>query len=186
MTLQTGSLPILLGPMRSAPINFQNGRSCLPAKWVLLSCLTTTPQELPDLFWRRALPHRMSRLSRVRWTFLLSVGFGVLEQVDQDDPVLIDGSNGVVVLRPGEDILDSFEDSGASAEKRSWPLALRTSAETVDGARVTLLMNAACSPMWIVWRRPEPKVSGFSGRRSFHAALYWLSVEDQAQIMVGC
>ncbi|MCR9257990.1 MAG: phosphoenolpyruvate--protein phosphotransferase [Alphaproteobacteria bacterium] len=110
---------------------------------------------------------------------------GVLKQVDRDDPVLVDGSNGVVVLRPSEDILDNFEDMmRASAEKRSRFMALRDlPAETVDGTRVALLMNAGM--LADVDRLEETGAEGIGLFRTeipFMLRSTWPSVEDQAQI----
>jgi len=110
---------------------------------------------------------------------------GTMERVDRGDPVLIDGSNGVVVLRPGEDILDSFEEMiRASEEKQARLETMRDlPAVTRDGARVTLLMNAGM--LADVDRLEQTGAEGIGLFRTeipFMLRSTWPGVEDQAQI----
>ncbi|MBO6783945.1 MAG: GAF domain-containing protein, partial [Alphaproteobacteria bacterium] len=69
---------------------------------------------------------------------------GVLSRVETGDEVLVDAENGVVYLRPGEEVASSFE--GALAARGARLEAYRnlrdTPADTRDGRRVTLLLNA--------------------------------------------
>ena len=68
----------------------------------------------------------------------------VLDKVGEGDPVIVDGDNAQVFIRPGEDVRQTFGDSIAARElRRASYVALRDEpAETVDGTVVRLDINA--------------------------------------------
>ena len=69
---------------------------------------------------------------------------GVLDKVEPDDMILVDGDQGVVVVRPGEDVQQTFADGMAqNAERQAHYAAARELAPvTLDGERVSLNLNA--------------------------------------------
>jgi len=69
---------------------------------------------------------------------------GVLSKIAAGDQVIVDGDNGSVFIRPGEDVVQSFTTSVVSRlRKQKAYAALRDlPAETKDGERVGLYMNA--------------------------------------------
>lgn len=110
---------------------------------------------------------------------------GVLEQVENGDPVLIDGTNAVVVLRPGEEVIESFEETLlASVEKRERLLTLRDlPAETEEGVKISLLMNAGM--LADVDRLESTGAEGIGLYRTeipFMLSTTWPTVEQQVQI----
>lgn len=68
----------------------------------------------------------------------------VLDKVEPGDPVIVDGDNGQVFLRPSDDIRDIFVDAIAQRKARAAHYAsLKTlPAVTKDGQAVRLMMNA--------------------------------------------
>jgi phosphotransferase system enzyme I (PtsP) len=68
---------------------------------------------------------------------------GVLDRVDQNDPIVVDGDNGTVFLRPGEDVLQSVRETiRVRAEQSLRYEALKALPPiTRDGEAVTLLLN---------------------------------------------
>jgi phosphotransferase system enzyme I (PtsP) len=70
---------------------------------------------------------------------------GAMAAIDQGDPVTLDGENGHIFVRPGEDVLLSFQRAiRARAERKRALAGLRDlPAETRDGIPVTLSINAA-------------------------------------------
>ncbi len=69
---------------------------------------------------------------------------GILEKVEPDDSMLVDGDSGVVIVRPGDDVQQTFAESMAQSEKRQ---ALYTAsrdlpAVTRDGIEISLNLNA--------------------------------------------
>jgi phosphotransferase system enzyme I (PtsP) len=68
----------------------------------------------------------------------------ILGQVETGDPVLVDGDNGAVVLRPGEEVQANFDAAIAARHRRLQAYAgLRDRPSvTRDGERVALLLNA--------------------------------------------
>ncbi|MCW8952794.1 MAG: phosphoenolpyruvate--protein phosphotransferase [Rhodospirillales bacterium] len=69
---------------------------------------------------------------------------GVLAKIESLDPVIVDGDNAQVFLRPGEDVAQVFYDSIAAREQRRAIFArLRDlPAETPDGHAISLMLNA--------------------------------------------
>ncbi len=68
----------------------------------------------------------------------------VLDRVEPLDLVIVDGDNGQVFLRPSDDIRDIFSKAISQRDERRAQYALLRDlpAETVDGVRVHLMMNA--------------------------------------------
>ena len=64
--------------------------------------------------------------------------------VDEGEPILVDGDGGSVIIRPSRALLAGFEQRMALGEKRRAEYAAIRSlpAETTDGTRVTLMVNA--------------------------------------------
>jgi phosphotransferase system enzyme I (PtsP) len=69
---------------------------------------------------------------------------GVLDKVEADDIVLVDGDQGVVVVRPGDDVQQTFAEGMAqNAQRLAHYAAARDLAPvTADGERVSLNLNA--------------------------------------------
>lgn len=69
---------------------------------------------------------------------------GLLSRVDTGDVVLVDGENGVVYLRPGDEVRSNFEMAMAarSARLQGYRGLRDKPSETRDGVPVTLLLNA--------------------------------------------
>jgi len=69
---------------------------------------------------------------------------GLLERVEAGDPMLVDGDNGVVVVRPGDDARQAFADSmGLRAELEEVYATLRElPSVSRDGVEVSLNLNA--------------------------------------------
>jgi len=69
---------------------------------------------------------------------------GVLDKIQSGEPIIVDGENGQVFLRPGEEVCQSFIDSAEAGEqqKAAYVRFRDLPAETVDGERITLNMNA--------------------------------------------
>ena len=68
----------------------------------------------------------------------------ILDRVEEGDPLILDGDQGHVYLRPGEDIRMTFEDSlRVRAERRAQYAELKElPAVTKDGVAINLLLNA--------------------------------------------
>lgn len=69
---------------------------------------------------------------------------GVLDQVEEDDPMIVDGDDAQVFIRPGEDVRETFHASlKAREEQKAHYQALRDEPpETTDGTRISLNINA--------------------------------------------
>ncbi|MEO1642481.1 MAG: phosphoenolpyruvate--protein phosphotransferase [Pseudomonadota bacterium] len=69
---------------------------------------------------------------------------GLLTQVARGDPIIVDGEDGAVHLRPDEDLLGAFETRRTlRGERQAVYAALRDKpAETTDGQSVRLMLNA--------------------------------------------
>ena len=69
---------------------------------------------------------------------------GLLDKVEPDDTVLVDGDNAVVVIRPGEDVRQTFAQGMAQNAERDagYAAARDLSAITRDGVEVSLNLNA--------------------------------------------
>ena len=72
---------------------------------------------------------------------------GVLDRVEPGDPVVVDGHRGELIIRPGEDVLQTFADHLAAREQLRALYAQRKDqpAITKDGVRVSLNLNAGLS-----------------------------------------
>jgi len=68
----------------------------------------------------------------------------VLDRVEPLDPVIVDGDNGQVFVRPTDDIRDIFVESTVQRQQRAAQYAMlrNVPAETKDGIQVRLMMNA--------------------------------------------
>lgn len=68
----------------------------------------------------------------------------VLDKVEPLDPVIVDGDNGQVFLRPSDDLRDIFTDALAQRQQRAAKYALLKDlpAVTRDSVKVKLMMNA--------------------------------------------
>jgi phosphotransferase system enzyme I (PtsP) len=69
---------------------------------------------------------------------------GLLDKVEPDDDMLVDGDNAVVVIRPGEDIRQSFAMGMEQGARRQavYAAARDLPAVTRDGAEISLNLNA--------------------------------------------
>ncbi|MDH5557988.1 MAG: PEP-utilizing enzyme, partial [Alphaproteobacteria bacterium] len=69
---------------------------------------------------------------------------GLLDKVEPDDAILVDGDNAVVVVRPGEDVRQTFTEGMAqNAERQAAYVAAREKPSvTLDGVAVSLNLNA--------------------------------------------
>ena len=69
---------------------------------------------------------------------------GLLTQVSRGDPIIVDGEDGTVHLRPDEDLLKAFETrQNLRTERQAAYAALKdVPAETKDGQRIRLMLNA--------------------------------------------
>jgi phosphotransferase system enzyme I (PtsP) len=69
---------------------------------------------------------------------------GVLDKVEPDDPVLVDGENGVVIIRPGEDVQQTFAESmeQSAARQAAYVAARELPAATLDNVEISLNLNA--------------------------------------------
>src|SRR5260221_2671658 len=68
---------------------------------------------------------------------------GVLDRVDQNDPIVVDGDNGSVFLRPGEDVLQSVRETIRVRAEQSlrYETLKALPPITRDGEAVSLLLN---------------------------------------------
>jgi len=69
---------------------------------------------------------------------------GVMSQVEPLDPVIVDGDNAQVLVRPAEDVQDLFNENQAlrARRRRAFAELADLPAETRDGVRVSLALNA--------------------------------------------
>ena len=69
---------------------------------------------------------------------------GILGRIEGADPVVVDGDRAQVFIRPGEDVQQAFQETlTAQRRQREAYAALRDlPAETLDGQRVSLMINA--------------------------------------------
>ena len=69
---------------------------------------------------------------------------GVIGKVEPNDPVFVDGDNGVAYVRPGEDFKKRFTESVAFRDRKRAEYAASRAlpAVTADGAPISLLINA--------------------------------------------
>lgn len=68
----------------------------------------------------------------------------IRHSVEEGETILVDGDNGSVIVRPSKPLQTSFESRMALSEKRRAAYAAIRSkpAETIDGERITLMVNA--------------------------------------------
>lgn len=69
---------------------------------------------------------------------------GLLDRVEQDDPILVDGDNAAVVIRPSEDVRQSFAESMEQNARRQAVYASERALPSVtrDGVEISLNLNA--------------------------------------------
>ncbi len=69
---------------------------------------------------------------------------GVLERIEAGDTVLVDADNGVVIVRPGDDVQQSFAGAMADREARQavWAASRDLPAVTRDDVAISLNLNA--------------------------------------------
>jgi len=68
----------------------------------------------------------------------------LLDRVESLDPVIVDGTNGQLFLRPADDVVDAFQESVRDHERKLAEYAAQRDvpAVTVDGTEITLMLNA--------------------------------------------
>lgn len=68
----------------------------------------------------------------------------ILENIESGEPIILDGANGHVFLRPGEDVRQSFIESARAyeVEKAAYGRLRELPTETIDGVRISLNINA--------------------------------------------
>ena len=68
----------------------------------------------------------------------------ILENIESGEAIIVDGANGHVFLRPGEDVRQSFIESARAyeVEKAGYGRLRELPAETIDGVRISLNINA--------------------------------------------
>lgn len=69
---------------------------------------------------------------------------GILSKVEAGDQVIVDGDNGIVMVRPGDDVMDHFATAMVARQERQQAFAAlrHLPAETRDGNHVSLFLNA--------------------------------------------
>lgn len=69
---------------------------------------------------------------------------GVMDRVNEGDPIVVDGQRGQVFLRPGEDIRRSFLDTieSQNVQRQRYASLIPLPADTKDNEHVALLINA--------------------------------------------
>lgn len=69
---------------------------------------------------------------------------GLTDAVEPFDPVLVDGLNGQIFIRPSQDVVDSFETSVQTEQSHAafYEELRGAEAVTLDGVRIGLMMNA--------------------------------------------
>ncbi len=68
----------------------------------------------------------------------------VLSRLDPGDQVIVDGDGSQVLIRPGEDVLETFEENLAARAQRKaeWAMLRDKPAESLDGQRIDVRINA--------------------------------------------
>ena len=96
---------------------------------------------------------------------------GVVQEALSGDPILVDGEQGVVHLRPDEKVRDAFREKLAmQADAQTRYAAIRDRAcRTVDGHRIELMMNAG-----LMADLPSLPTSGAEGVGLFRTELQFL------------
>ncbi len=69
---------------------------------------------------------------------------GLTDRIEPLDPIIVDGDNATIFIRPGEDVRRTFVTSIEAARQRlaSYAVLRDKPARTRDGARVSLMLNA--------------------------------------------
>ncbi|MBU0725165.1 MAG: phosphoenolpyruvate--protein phosphotransferase [Alphaproteobacteria bacterium] len=69
---------------------------------------------------------------------------GILAKVESGDQIIVDGDNGLVMVRPGDDVMEHFATAIVARQQRqeSFAAMRHLPATTVDGTDVSLLLNA--------------------------------------------
>ncbi len=69
---------------------------------------------------------------------------GVLERIEDGDPVIVDGDSARVFVRPGEDVQQSFKDAlkARTAQARAYDAIKDLPADSLDGVHIELSVNA--------------------------------------------
>jgi phosphotransferase system enzyme I (PtsP) len=68
----------------------------------------------------------------------------VIERINPGDPIIVDGTTGEVFIRPASDVIQAFSDKVRfrARQQRQYRSLVGRPAETVDGQRISLQMNA--------------------------------------------
>ncbi len=68
----------------------------------------------------------------------------VVERIGDGDPIIVDGTTGEVFVRPASDVIQAFSDKVRfrARQQRQYRSLVGRPAETVDGQRISLQMNA--------------------------------------------
>jgi phosphotransferase system enzyme I (PtsP) len=68
----------------------------------------------------------------------------LIERIDVDDPIIVDGTTGEVFVRPTSDVIQAFSDKVRfrARQQRQYRSLIGRPALTVDGERISLQMNA--------------------------------------------
>ena len=110
---------------------------------------------------------------------------GVLKMIDPGDPVIVDGDNAQVFIRPAADVLQAFNQNMATrAERQAEYAALRDHpALSLDGVRVSLNINAG-----LLADLPQLDLSGAEGIGLYRTELAFMvrstlpTVRDQTEL----
>jgi phosphotransferase system enzyme I (PtsP) len=112
----------------------------------------------------------------------------VYNKIEAGDPILVDGDNGEIYVRPGEDVQQGFADAmAARAQRKAAYVALRgLPAVTQDGVRIALNINAG-----LMGDLQELDESGADGIGLYRTEIPFMvrpdlpDVEAQRQIYAG-
>ena len=132
--------------------NGGEGRAELPANSILVA-RSIGPMELFDYDHRKLRGLILEEGSPTAHVVIVARALDIpvvgrckdaLDRVEAMDPIIVDGDNAQVFLRPSDDIRDSFVTAvGQRALRRAQYALLRNvPAETVDGTSIHLMMNA--------------------------------------------
>jgi phosphotransferase system enzyme I (PtsP) len=96
---------------------------------------------------------------------------GIISNVENGDELIIDGQEGVALLRPGEDIKLSYSDKirFQTERQRQYEKLRKSNATTLDGEKINLLMNAG-----LLVDLPQLSQSGADGIGLFRTELQFM------------
>lgn len=96
---------------------------------------------------------------------------GMVSNIENGDEIVIDGSQGIIYLRPGEDINSIYSDKIRFQEEqqRQYAKLRERDAITLDGIKIDLLMNAG-----LLVDLPQLKQSGADGIGLFRTELQFM------------